>query len=117
MIQRNRASQWLRAGKLFNDICNDKIEDLNKKLDTQSSAKNPLPQSFTGNNPLSNQKKNNSKFSKEIKSVSSPLYQYHGNQKNWLDHKKKLLNLIWALSVNQIEAIMAIIMYFAGPAE
>ena len=92
--------------------CNNKIEEINKKLDTQNSAK--LPPSFTGNIPVGNENKN--KFSEALKTVSSPSFQYHGNPKNWPVHKKKLLNLIWALSLSKIEAIKAIKMSFAGPA-
>ena len=32
--------------------CNNKIEEINKKLDTQSSAQKILPPSFTGNIPV-----------------------------------------------------------------
>ena len=81
--------------------CNNKIEEINKKLDTQNSAK--LPPSFTGNIPVGNENKN--KFSEALKTVSSPSFQYHGNPKNWPVHKKKLLNLIGALSHNKIKAI------------
>ena len=93
-----------------------KIEEINKKLDTQSSAQKILPPSFTGNNPASNEQKNNPKFSEALKTVSSPYFQYHGNPKNWPVHKKKQLNLIWVLSINKIEAIKAIKMSFEGPA-
>ena len=75
-----------------------------------------MPPSFTGNIQASNEQKSNSKFSEALKTVSSPSFQYHGNPKNWPVHKKKLLNLIWALSLNKIEAIKAIKMSFAGPA-
>ena len=75
-----------------------------------------MPPSFTGNIPASNEQRSNSKFSEALKTVSSPSFQYHGNPKNWPVHKKKLLNLIWALSLNKIEAIKAIKMSFAGPA-
>ena len=96
--------------------CNNKIEEMNKKIDTQSSAQKILPPSFSGNIHASNEQKSNSKFSEALKTVSSPSFQYHGNPKNWPVHKKKLLNLIWALSLSKIEAIKAIKMSFAGPA-
>ena len=89
---------------------------MNKKIDTQSSAQKILPPSFSGNIHASNEQKSNSKFSEALKTVSSPSFQYHGNPKNWPVHKKKLLNLIWALSLSKIEAIKAIKMSFAGPA-
>ena len=49
----------------------------------------------------------NSKFSKKLKNWQND---------NWPVHKKKLLNLISALSLNKIEAIKAIKMSYAGHA-
>ena len=37
--------------------CNNKIEEINKKLDAQSSPQNILPPSFTGSIPASNVKR------------------------------------------------------------
>ena len=39
--------------------CNNKIEEMNKKIDTQSSAQKILPPSFTGNIQASNEQKRN----------------------------------------------------------
>ena len=49
--------------------CNNEIEGLNNKLDTQRSTQNILPPSFTGNNPASYEYKNNSKFSEALKTL------------------------------------------------
>ena len=57
--------------------CNNKIEEMNKKIDTQSSAQKILPPSFTGNIHASNEQKSNSKFFEALKTVSSPSFQYH----------------------------------------
>ena len=71
----------------------------------------------TGANPATeHEEKNSPKFSEALKTVSSPSFQYHGNPRDWPVHKKKLLNLIWALSLPKIEAIKTIKMSFAGPA-
>ena len=37
--------------------CNNKIEEMNKKIDTQSSAQKILPPSFTGNIQASNEQR------------------------------------------------------------
>ena len=95
--------------------CKNKIEEINKKLDSQSSAQTILPPSFTGNIPAANQQTNNAKFSEALKTVSRPSFQYHGNLKNWPVHKNKLFNLVWALYLNKIKAIKALKMSFAGP--
>ena len=67
--------------KLLSDVatalnnCNNKIEEMNKKIDTQSSAQKILPPSFTGNIQASNEQKSNSKFFEALKTVSSPSFQ------------------------------------------
>ena len=51
--------------KLHNNVataltnCNSKIEEMNKKIDTQSSAQKILPPSFTGNIHASNEQNSN----------------------------------------------------------
>ena len=50
--------------------CNNKIEEINKKIDTQTSAQKILPPSFTGNIPASNEQKSNSKFSEALKTCA-----------------------------------------------
>ena len=98
--------------------CNSKIEELHQKVNTQRSASGITTASLTGTNPAApHEQKNSSKFSEALKTVSSPSFQYHGNPRDWPVHKKKLLNLIWALSLPKIEAIKTIKMSFAGPAK
>ena len=56
------------------------------------------------------------KFGEALKTVSNISFLYNGNPKNWNYHKKKLLNLIWALSLTRVEAIKVIKMSFSRPA-
>ena len=49
--------------------CNNKIEEINKKLDTERSAQKILPPSFTGNIPASNEHKNKVKVSEALKTT------------------------------------------------
>ena len=116
-------AQSTKEEKLENEIasalnnCNTKIEELHQKVNTQRSASGIKTSSFTGANPATqHEQKNSPKFSEALKTVSSPSFQYHGNPRDWPVHKKKLLNLIWALSLPKIEAIKTIKMSFAGPA-
>ena len=62
--------------------CNNKIEEMKKKIDTQSSAQKILPPSFTGNIQASNEQKSNSKFSEALKTVLQSSLQKILMQKN-----------------------------------
>ena len=75
-----------------------------------------MPPSFSVHILASNEEKNNAKFSEALKIISCPSFLYNGKPKNRSVHKKTLLDLIWVLCLNKIEAIKAIKMSFVGPA-
>ena len=51
-----------------------------------------------------------------LESISDQSFQYQGDPKEWPIHKKKLINLIWALGLTKIEAVKIIKMSFTGKA-
>ena len=89
------------------------ISELTNKLNSfkisNTSGSGDNLSSHTTNNPASTHGHTPShRFGEAMKTVSNPNFLYNGNPKQWQLHKKKLLNIIWALSLSRLEAIKII---------
>ena len=84
--------------ELTNKLNSFKISNTSGSGDNSSSPTSNNPASTHGHVP-------SHRFGEAMKTVSNPNFLYNGNPKQWQLHKKKLLNIIWAKSINRLEAI------------
>ena len=107
--------------KDFEDKVTTSINALATKIQSISinstNNSNDNTTSSTVINPASSHNSSPShRFGEAMKTVSNPNFLYNGNPKQWPLHKKKLINLIWALNLNRLEAIKTIKLSLNGQA-
>ena len=93
--------------------CNTGIQDLEMAIATRKSEATLAPKRKTS---LIDEQKISHGLTDALESISDQSFQYQGDPKEWPIHKKKLINLIWALGLTKIEAVKIIKMSFTGKA-
>lgn len=86
-----------------------KISNTSGSGDNSSSLTSNKPASTHGHAP-------SHRFGEATKTVSNPNFLYNGNPKQWQLHKKKLLNIIWAINLSRLEAIKILKLSLNGQA-
>ena len=93
--------------------CNTGIQDLEMAIATRKSEATLATKRKTS---LIDEQKISHGLTDALESISDQSFQYQGDPKEWPIHKKKLINLIWALGLTKIEAVKIIKMSFTGKA-